>query len=306
MDIDRSFSWVVNTPGYRVALDAVHDPETDTSIAVGNLVEVTGRPPRHLVAAVESTGVDPASLRMSREYRPFDEPALYRRFARLPRPLLEHEVAVLAFVDRWGPLTGEPAVTHTVRDMKESSEHLPDIETPIEDDLPRFYTWGPGIAELPLELRAVARPAAPHFVGEALARWDTQSLLLSGLISIWDSVRGRPDSELVHVLPAATVPQSNRATARRARRYLAAAVTDRLSATCEGVLDNDAGGILLRPNNLLGAMWLQFADAIERGVDYGRCQVCDDDFELADGRSKRRKYCSNACSQRAYRERGSR
>ena len=56
------------------------------------------------------------------------------------------------------------------------------------------------------------------------------------------------------------------------------------------------------PLHLSGAMWLQLADAVEREAQYGRCTVCTHDFEVTDGRSRRRLYCSPACKQRQWRK----
>src|SRR5262249_22046787 len=56
------------------------------------------------------------------------------------------------------------------------------------------------------------------------------------------------------------------------------------------------------PRNLLGAIYLQFAHAIQGGRQSRRCQQCNTWFELARGRTDR-SYCSNACRTRTHRER---
>jgi len=54
------------------------------------------------------------------------------------------------------------------------------------------------------------------------------------------------------------------------------------------------------PNNLKAAIWLMFAYEIIDKVKPAQCPLCMEWFEKDD---KRRNYCSNACKQKAYRER---
>jgi hypothetical protein len=64
-------------------------------------------------------------------------------------------------------------------------------------------------------------------------------------------------------------------------------------------------GLHHRAHNLLGAMWLQLADAITEGKNFRRCQVCTRSFEVggADGARTSKRYCRPACQQRAFRVR---
>jgi hypothetical protein len=61
------------------------------------------------------------------------------------------------------------------------------------------------------------------------------------------------------------------------------------------------------PENLLSAMWLQFARAIEGDKEYRACKECGKWIELShrqvDGRTKRREFCSDACKSKDYRKR---
>jgi hypothetical protein len=61
------------------------------------------------------------------------------------------------------------------------------------------------------------------------------------------------------------------------------------------------------PVNLLAAMWVQFAGAIEGATSFGPCQECSA-WINTDPRSNRpdKIYCSTACRMRAYRKRNSR
>jgi len=62
--------------------------------------------------------------------------------------------------------------------------------------------------------------------------------------------------------------------------------------------------VRLIPNNLLGAVWLQLALAIERNSEFRRCAECETWFEVSPGSGRSDKvYCSNACRVKAHRRR---
>jgi hypothetical protein len=58
------------------------------------------------------------------------------------------------------------------------------------------------------------------------------------------------------------------------------------------------------PTGLIGALWLQFARAVERDSRFRHCAECRIWFELAPGTARADKlYCSTPCRTRAYRKR---
>jgi hypothetical protein len=58
------------------------------------------------------------------------------------------------------------------------------------------------------------------------------------------------------------------------------------------------------PVDLIGALWLQFARAVERDSQFRNCAECGTWFELAPGTARSDKlYCSTACRIKAYRKR---
>jgi hypothetical protein len=64
--------------------------------------------------------------------------------------------------------------------------------------------------------------------------------------------------------------------------------------------------IRIIPRHLLGALWLQFARAVDGNKDYGQCLTCENRFEISlqeTGYRTNRSYCSDACRSKAYRER---
>ncbi len=59
----------------------------------------------------------------------------------------------------------------------------------------------------------------------------------------------------------------------------------------------------ISPHTLLGALWLQFSQAVSGDKSFQSCIQCGKLFEIAQGRRKSRMFCSDACRFKAYRER---
>jgi hypothetical protein len=70
-------------------------------------------------------------------------------------------------------------------------------------------------------------------------------------------------------------------------------------------LDDDLQGFetIVAPADLLSALWLQLADALETRRDYKQCAECGKWFSVLSQGGKPREYCSEACRIRAYRKR---
>ena len=68
--------------------------------------------------------------------------------------------------------------------------------------------------------------------------------------------------------------------------------------------NRDRLGLYIAPEGLIGALWLQFARAVERDARFRQCTECTTWFEVAPGRGRADKqFCSTACRTRAYRKR---
>ena len=66
--------------------------------------------------------------------------------------------------------------------------------------------------------------------------------------------------------------------------------------------NRDRLGLYIVPEGLIGALWLQFARAVERDARFRQCSECTTWFEVAPGRGRADKqFCSTACRTRAYR-----
>ncbi len=61
--------------------------------------------------------------------------------------------------------------------------------------------------------------------------------------------------------------------------------------------------LVVCPENLLTALWTQFADSIATDRRYRQCEVCREFMELTDVNRSDRRFCSDACRNRAMRKR---
>jgi hypothetical protein len=69
--------------------------------------------------------------------------------------------------------------------------------------------------------------------------------------------------------------------------------------------DDNELKLTLEPKTLLGAMWLQFADAVTYNLEYRDCAWCGRSFEVTRSTRSDRQYCSNSCRVSASRKRTS-
>ena len=116
-------------------------------------------------------------------------------------------------------------------------------------------------------------------------------------------ISARSSYELSRVYP-------NRDLVGPAFSYVQQAVNDRLKDCVSSRLlwDPPHSGLKLHvvPDSLLGALWFQFAQAIEHNSDFRMCAECAMWFELSPRTARTDKiYCSDACRMRAYRKRKS-
>ena len=60
--------------------------------------------------------------------------------------------------------------------------------------------------------------------------------------------------------------------------------------------------LIMRPNSLKDALWLQFAQAVTRDTKFERCDRCKKWFQLGAKNSQKKMFCSTACKQAAWRQ----
>ena len=219
------------------------------------------------------------------------QPGLFRRFADLE----ESEEAVVAFASRFGTL--------------------------VRPDLPLRPPWNPKTViygtrvkwgrEIQILRAVVALQEAIISQDldaiDTLLRWGARSVTLR-VSAGWFLTR-------IHVTAEETTHDSRLAVAKRVLDH---AVTSGVQKRSTLKLPDHApafqlqmvhGALQTVPANLLGAMWLQFAVAIEEGKRFKRCQARDCPvvwFEVSTGPLGVREdaeFCSARCRHTAYRDR---
>lgn len=133
-----------------------------------------------------------------------------------------------------------------------------------------------------LGVETYLRPPAPGPVptGEPSSAWSSAQRELTAAVNLWRSDRD-PD-----------------ALERAVNKGLRKKVSPQM------LWDMAAKQLKLHlvPENLLGAMWLQLATAIDGDLDYRQCTTCGKWFGVSVlERGQARDYCSNACRSKAYR-----
>lgn len=88
------------------------------------------------------------------------------------------------------------------------------------------------------------------------------------------------------------------------RDIISAGLSNRFNQSFEWDSEGRAMSLKVRPTSLIGALWLQCAESISVETDYARCDSCSKWFLVTPGAGRPdKKFCSDACRMRAYRER---
>ncbi len=264
------FEWQVARDGYRVvavAPGAVLHTDAEASGLPADQVMVTTAEPRYRYSV--------------HTYAPLTaEPALFRAFGDLPAT----SEAIVAFADRYGLLGGsverEVSVIGSDTAFVGTGEPVDAWLSAIEDMRRVVQEWDRARANAPF---GPPRWQVPERVppGRGLSLLQKSEAILG---SQW-----RPD----------LLPNVQRTLNANLARETGARM---LWSSEEGRLR-----LHLRPASLLGALWLQLAQAIDGDRHYRRCRVCASWFELRPDRARtNRAYCSDACRFKAYRGRQAR
>lgn len=176
-------------------------------------------------------------------------------------------VGMLAFANQYGHLGDKKA------ELGYSLEPPGDFETPEEEK-----AWWE-------EARRFARLFDP------IDHWDSAIQKMKQCVNAWDraqesQVAGREIEEVL-----ATVNKE-----LTGDRFRVAFIPEKKKAT----------GYTMQtmPTNLLGALWVQFGQAVAENKQFRSCAACGKWYEIAPPfNRKSRDYCEDACRSRAYRER---
>jgi hypothetical protein len=216
---------------------------------------------------------------------------------------------------------------------------LADVE-PIEDGILDFAReHGLLTAGTPLVHPDPARRSRPgdprvhfDFIGEPISLWQDEIEALRTAVHLWEGdteswvrtnegfqqtvkLRRLPRSlyvgqlyqdaalrrPLVHPDEFSSPSAASRTAAKRIiNAYISGRVFPRLLGDVDG---RPVGGFY--PADLIGAIWLQFFEAVRQGTTWKRCEACGKWMDVPRSARARtvKKYCSGACNSRAHRER---
>lgn len=170
--------------------------------------------------------------------------------------------------------------------------------------------------------------------GEQRGDWEEAITTLRETVRVWDAIQGEDVATLANYVtwrddplePLRVTAETDRIASSNAvvlahyqsvtpgdlvtpaRCLIQAMITRRLDRRANLVLRLDDERAQLRiaiaPRSLLGALWLQFALAVDGDKHYRACDTCGTWFEVSPTAARKsRKYCSNACRVKAHRRR---
>jgi hypothetical protein len=264
---DEQFRWLVSLAGYRIE-------------RVRYSTQLRGP---QLEGAVLGDMI-PAGAETATEFAPMQEPALFEQFASIPPSVGDGAVA---FANRYG-LLGCRSVTHLPPGKKTGptfSELLDDWEREAAEMRRALDLWHWIEADDRRALKSVIRFDHNHIGYYQLSPTHLRHSALPNSLPIY---------------PGDVAMAGRFFVQRWANEKLkdhAAAFLVRLHATQEIVFR-------IRPKNLLGCIWLQFARVIAGELRYMICKVCQRRLPISSEESgvrADREFCSAACRQKDHR-----
>ena len=311
-----TFRWVRYPGHYRWVDDPI--PLSDRNLVDGKNTKLSSRFPTSILSHLTECST-------TRSYEPLrSAPGLFRIFAET-EPTKE---GILAFADKFGTLTeGVFIIIESASEKELQAAGLPCGPTFREGRIGSLkgeylHRWRYEILEMrdavflwdlirtpdDAALRAHVSWIPTRKSGEfAVAfRLDRKTPWPDTL----GSQKGIESLALIPPPPAAT-PYSLGELKLPVVEYLADAINSHLKEDVSPRIgwDRDLGRLALSfvPSTLLGAMWLQFAQAANANADYRECENCGRMFEVSRtaARSARsdRLFCTDACKSKAYRGR---
>ncbi len=242
-----------------------------------------------------------------RTVRPLlDSPALFREFAGLE---VGDRDAILAFANKYGQLSfGTIFFPREIPEQLVSHLTKPEVEFLIEyvtGRRPRESLDHVGVRPFP------NRPNLFVHRAETESFWNEAISDMKQAVRLWSSISEGDIAEITSIrsIFRPTKTSTPEELIAFGFNYLAEVVNRELWRRVQPdlVIDPSALTPVLRfyPDDLLRAMWLQFAQAIAGNKTQRMC-VCGNWFEISaadDGRTTRRMFCSDPCKSRDYRRR---
>jgi hypothetical protein len=288
------FNWHVAENGYRWLED------------VSPAFVRTGGTPPFLTEALASEQSSP----WLRQYRPLEEfSGLFRVFAgtELTR------VAILAFANRFGPLGGKLSIPIPIVENAQETQPI--------DFGEELHAWGIEIRAMwdVVKLWDLVRKADHKSLQECIVWWEKPRMVVYEP-PVGTTVRGRPirsgPAREITVIAGENLRSDLFESFRpgdvvepaywHLRHIVNERLKDRASARLLQSRQGNRPTVNLIPTGLIGALWLQCAQAIENGNEFRQCAECGLWFELTPRTARVDKiFCSSACRTRAYRKRQS-
>jgi hypothetical protein len=158
--------------------------------------------------------------------------------------------------------------------------------------------------------------------GDRVLLWKNEIGDMKDCIDLWEAVHTRNHPKLIEHIGEPNTKSKRSGQIENIKLALGLirhACNERLSQHIEfRLLDNPAEALpsasddqppimgrpeyRSMPKNFLGALWLQLAEAIGRGVEFRPCTDCERWIEISgDARSRRTNFCGTACKSRYFR-----
>ncbi len=229
----------------------------------------------------------------TKRYAPLREhTGLFRTFAATPTT----KAGILAFANKYGRLgTGDDAAFFDPVDSKPSGDNLYFAEY--------FSSWAKAIASIRYAItlwdliQRRDRDGLSHYV-----RWQDTRTVMFKRDGEWTPAPSLPDDLQAALVPGEIVVPAVFFVQGELNLHIGRVVSPAVLFTA----DYTRLSLYLMPDTLLGAVWLQFAQAVTGSREHRQCQQCDKWFEIhPDVARTNRVFCSNACRSKAYRGRQS-
>jgi len=243
-------------------------------------------------------------------YAPLRTSGLFRLFADIDP---ESESQILEFVTRWGPL-GLFGAGSEIRTQKGLVRDVLPLHLRFFSTLEAKDDWQRELARMKaaVALYDAWKSGEPTGVSLTIQSARRSAKRYQGRVLTLNPERFSHHSPEVFV-PA---PPAIMDAPDRVRAYWVLADLINRNAVAEPLncvvtptfedMEPKQMGFELSPDSLLGALWLQMAQAVSSNKEYRRCLECGIAFEISlevTGYRRNRRYCSDACRMKASRSR---
>jgi hypothetical protein len=279
MDKVASFRWTVKSAGYRKV-------DGDDASSAGYLLDYDAEIGNTLHEIPLEDGDEDRTEGLEfcsdtpRKYYPLEESGLFLQFAGVSSDPNE----LLAFANQFG-LLGGPLST-TVERCDQNGKKQIALRESVEDWTTEIQHMR-SLVELWKAIRASEVALIRKHLPVAWMLWQSEPTTAESLILRLDAIER-----------AGTISELRDAADVSLKKAIERKLEGRLSFVFS------LGGLVPQPDSLLGAIWIQFAQAVAKAKQYRQCEDCRKWFELSPQVARtNRVFCSTACRSRAYRKR---